>query len=243
MNMPITLLTASVLGASTTAFAGDPLVWDNGDIYVDPVSVGVWAFLGSEISSTGYDEAIADDFMLGQDTFITSLQWSGAEWTGGIPDAFVIEFYGSDPSGTTPTHGLQDPSKTALASFFVDIGDVDVTPLDIWPGSDPEPHFQLAFDLPLPFIANGGELYWVSIQSYHEGGGTFGWIMSESVQLNILVTTEEGAWETYEFGENSYVGDLAFKLYGTPVPGPGALVILGVGALALRRRTRRGRTT
>ncbi len=237
MNMRVTALTALVLAASSAAYAGDPLVWDNGDVYVDPETSMVWVFLNLVMTGNGFDTAIADDFMLAQDTFITSVQWSGTEWKGGIPNAFVIEFYASDPSGTTPTHGIDDPSKTALASYFIEIGDIDITALDLWP-TDPEPHMQLDANLPTPFIAEGNNLYWISIQAYFDDYGNFGWLQSENSQLNVIAAATDGMWETYQFGEDEYAGDMAFKLYGTPVPGPGAVAVLGVAMIVSRRRRR-----
>ena len=238
MNMPITLLTASVLGASTTAFAGDPLVWDNGDIYIDPIALGPWWLIGSAVGPSGYDSAAADDFLLDQRTSVTSVQWSATTASVffiDIPSAFVIEFYATAPSGTTPTHGVLDPSETALASYFIQTADMNVTPLDLWPGVDYDPFFQITAALPTPFIAEAGELYWVSIQRYIQPGEGFGWLLTEEILLNNFAIASDGEWHTADF-DSGPDGGLAFKLYGTPVPGPGALALLGVAALARRRR-------
>ena len=231
MNTRRTLVTASLLALSSAAFAGDPLVWDNGDMYVP-----VWALYSPQVTETGIDNAIADDFVIEQDTYVTSLEWSGVvEHLNNFPSAFVIEFYASDPSGTTPAHGVGDPSGIALASYTIQVGEIDMTPLE----PSPTEFFNFAASLPAPFVAKGGDHYWVSIQAYLANAGGYGWIMSETLQLNNLATETDGIWETFEFGEGDYVGDLAFKLYGTPVPGPGALALLGVAALVKSRRRRR----
>ena len=227
MNMPITLLTASVLGASTTAFAGDPLVWDNGDADTAPLIGWVSSVINIDF---GYENAMADDFILTTDSAITRVQWTGgvAGALLGPTHAFRIEFYATDPLTIAPTYAKGDPSKTALATYEISPEQITVLPDVNWP--DYELHF--VADLPLPFAAAAGDRYWISIQAYVESGGEwFGWMSSTTQQLSSFASTVTGPWDIHDEPV-----DMAFKLYGTPVPGPGALALLGVAALVRRRR-------
>ena len=235
MNTRRTFVTASLLALSSAAFAGDPLVWDNGDADTLPLYAVFPSRIRAYEGNVSTDVALADDFMLIQDSFITRVQWTGVvphALDGPVPP-FVVKFYMSDPSGQVPFGAPGDAGEPVLASFFIPAAAVEVLP----DANYPEFALHFAVDLPMPFIAAAGEHYWMSVQGYFEltetNSLTFGWMQSTSQQLNVLAGSS-GGWHL-----SDDLGDLAFKLYGTPVPGPGALALLGVAALVKSRRRRR----
>ena len=234
MLTPSTRLVVSVLGASSASFAGDPIVWDNGPYHPDLLAVQPSIYWLTDTGEVQADTALADDFMLTQDTFITGIDVYAAVFGDPFapPPTLLIEFFASDPSGLTPTHGVNDASTTALATYLISGDQIAIVPEPEYPGF----HIHYALTLPTPFTADAGTHYWMSVQGYFDNSLEWewlSWIASTEQHLSLATWTADGTWETLEAET-----DFAFKLYGTPVPGPGALALLGVAALA-RRRWRR----
>lgn len=235
INRTNTVATLALLATTSLATAGN-IVWDNGDFPTTP-GPGADYLLAFSYTNESPDQTTGDDFMLSAATAITTVHWTGAYENGfklpSVTPAFLIEFYADDnPATVGPTGSIADPSTLALASYLFAPGSVSQVDEDTWlPDSN---IFDYSATLNTPFVAQAGVHYWMTIQIVDEGdldlGVNWGWGMSGTQQLDTLATHVDPEWVAWiEF-------DLIFSLEGHTVPAPGALALLGFGALLSRRR-------
>lgn len=245
----LTILGGAVLaaGLSSVAWAGDPVIYDNG--------LPDWAMFGSPASQldTAYpfDAGAADDFILGHSGQgdgswnITDVHWSGVYFSGDAtsPGSFNIIFWpdaGGMPAGGQALPNGPDYSQ-ALAIYNI-AGDANQT---IDPAGDGVLQFSYWVDLPVPFVAAANTAYWVEVQPVFSFPPQWAF-QRTAAQVNGAPAAQGFAirgipgvpyWSPAGGGADPM--DLSFSLTGTPVPAPGVLALLGVAGLAGMRRHRR----
>ena len=80
-------------------------------------------------------------------------------------------------------------------------------------------------------LLDAGEQYWISMSS--DAPTLFGWNQNNIGDLGPhAVLVDDGDWKLEDEADQRG----AFRLYGTPVPAPGAIGLLGAFAYAARRR-------
>lgn len=168
-----------------------------------------------------------DSFILAQPAVIETVAWSGSYGNGPNPydvDSFSVTFWAdgdNKPSGALYTATIGGNAHQTV--FYV---------------SDWEHWCNHWTDLPVPFVANANQKYWLSVIANHYIHPQWGW---------LGVPWADGVgdgkfWHQYETGEG-YLGDtdLAFTLSGSAVPEPASIVLwsvlaaCGLGARCWRR--------
>jgi hypothetical protein len=158
---------------------------------------------------------------------------TGAEWQGGyfLPPlsgppsitAFTLTFW-SDVGGQP---------GSPLMSYFIP-GTANETFVGPGPGLTAGGNliFDYQTDLPTPFLAQGGVIYWLSI------------VPDLVFQQNPPITVGQWGWHTGTGGDGismqDFLGtrftnpnDLAFTLTGEFIPEPASIVLWGIGVAAL----------
>lgn len=221
-----------VLAGGSLANAANPVIWDNGNTGAGETG------LSSQLDSAyPFNSQTADDFQFTFNASITDVHWTGLYFNGNAlanpGPAFNIFIYASAPSGTTPTGGPGDPSATALASYNTGVGGANQV-VGAFAGT-----FDYSFNLPVAFNAAAGVHYWIAIQSVNNFPPQWGWSTSLNNQLNSAVQGFPLLGTNYwSVPPNAAGQDMAFQLTGVPVPGPGALALLGLAGFAARGRRR-----
>jgi hypothetical protein len=204
------------------AASADPIIFDNG---VPTVYNGYSSQLDTAYP---FNSQTADDFTLaaGQNV-ITDAHWWGIWWNPGPPGnatAFKIMIYADN--GGMPTGGNPDPSATALKTWTIPVANVGETPYVPVPGTY-EYNVDLSAD---PWTATPGVRYWIAFQSVNTYPPQWGW-------TNTGATSGTAQQGFPLVGVNYWTPlntEMAFNLTG--VPEPASLLLLGLGALVLRRR-------
>jgi hypothetical protein len=169
---------------------------------------------------------VYDNFVLGFDSEVTDLHWTGGYFTGGAGTitAFTIAFYAD--AGGQPGSSLlgQTVAGTAGETFL---------------GNDFfGPVFTYSLILPTSFLATGGTTYWLSIVPTITFPPQWGWYTSAGGD----------ALAFHDFlGNRSLAGtSFAFDLTGdiNAIPEPLSLTLLGTGVVGMigRRIHQRRRT-
>jgi hypothetical protein len=128
-----------------------------------------WAQLpdleGSAVSSEWCDDIglitdLADDFFCEDGDPVVALEWWSTHYncTAGFDpptpiDFFIVKFY-ADSGGCTPGMLLYDEGVYAWTEEYTT-------------GGDMYSQFYYYAELPLPFLQEAGNLYWIQIQAYH----------------------------------------------------------------------------
>ena len=172
---------------------------------------------------------LADDFTIsGANNVITGATFYGTWWNPGPPgnaSAFNIYIY-ADAGGMPTGGGTPDPSGTALKHWSVPFANAHETAYAPVPG-----YYQYNVDLSGdPFTATVGTRYWLVFQSVNTFPPQWGWASNGATSGNAtqgfpLLGTP--FWTS----QNT---ETAFQLTG--VPEPASLLLIGLGALVLRRR-------
>mgnify|MGYP000157575213 CR=1 FL=1 len=211
---------------SVAAFAvADPIIFDNGA--PGATSTGYSSQLDAVYP---FQSQVADDFVLQAGAnVITDVHWWGVWWNPGPPGnatAFRIIIYGD--AGGKPTGGNPDPTPTALKVWTIPAAAAGETPSGSF--------FSYAADVSAdPFIATPGVQYWIAIQSVNTFPPQWGWVTNSAGAGNAhqgfpLLGTPY--WTRLAPG----TGGVGMAFYLTGIPEPASLLLIGLGALVLRRR-------
>lgn len=197
--------------------AADPVIWDN---VLDD---------SSGLASAQNDHTLplmsqeADDFILGANqNVVTDVHWIGGYWNPGPPPnpfTWTIEFYADDGTGLKPAVNFMNQYNVGTAN--------------------PVPRTDGYFDYSTgiaPLSLTAGTKYWISIYANGDFPPQSGWGIHASTLLHMSV------FRSAFFGFPNWVDssqvfgavDTAFQLTG--IPEPASLLLLGLGALILRRR-------
>lgn len=228
-----------VAGVSSVAFAGDPVIYDNGAPDWTPGG-------GSPASQLElaypFDAGAADDFMLGHSGVgdgswnISEVHWFGSYFNGAFisPDSFNIIIWGDVggmPGGGGQGDGSLDYSQ-ALATYNI-AGDNNQTLVDSDNG------FSYSAVLTTAFNAAADTSYWIEIQP------VFLFPPQWAFQRTAANVNGGQAHQGFPllglafWTPTAQAFDLSFSLKGEAVPAPGALALLGLAGLSGMRRRRR----
>ena len=153
-----------------------PVVWDNGE----PSAT-------SNLFSSQFDDCypfisqVADDFHFEETTEVADVHWWGGFWGGDPIECidFYIYFYKDDGTGTAPTGGgLDDPSVTAIASYFFP---------DVCGVVDPNGIYEYEVVLNPPIVFEPCYKYWIAIQAVFCYPPQWGWANTDGIQLHSAV--------------------------------------------------------
>ncbi len=218
------LASAAAMFVASSAMAGD-LLWDNGDWDPNmPDANGI-----SSILSTEFDRAVLSDVTFDTAVNLTGFQFDGF-WQFAQTAGTGVRLWLRGDNGGTPGDIITELTTTnyneSLTGGTAFNRPIARSAMDIT-GADN--------------IAAG--TYWLEWSMEGPAGDNYFHLTSYGSN-NLL---GEQFWFRYgDFGNELLAGDnltgspveLNFKLFGTVVPTPGALALLGLAGLASRRRRR-----
>lgn len=161
-----------------------------------------WGVLASQIDYVyPFDAGAIDDFMVGADALVTSIEWWGLYWNGtpgGPADYFVVSVY-EDNGECYP---MADPFYAEDIMEYSEDADGD--------------GFVYAAEIPPVEIA-AGVAYWIEIQAVMEFtiGGQWGWVTSDEV--NLCPPMQGFPLLDIPYWSNTETAALAFCLYSEVV--------------------------
>lgn len=187
------------------------------------------------------DSQLADDFTLGGTYNITTVTGdflSNGTWGG---EGVLVEFF-SDNGGA--------PSAVASSQFFATAGNgLTVTTFTNHLGGSQSNGMRFTVDLSSAGITLGSGTWWMSIVAVHETTPSlrYTWVRTTEYQEGGVLHRRDGGaahgngyggiYGTSDWTAFSPPGDVAMRVEGTLVPGPGTLMVLSAfGLLGARRR-------
>jgi hypothetical protein len=177
------------------------IVWDNGGI--DGYQVG----LSSQLDTAyPFNSQVADDFRLNTTTGIIGVHWWGIFWNpseGVNPTDFNIIFY-ADAGGMPTGAGMDDPTSTALAVYFMP----QVTGIPT--GEIAEYEYEVF--LPGDFVANADTVYWIAIQWVGQYPPQWGWDTNGNNPEHLSSAMQGFPVAGYPYWADAGYGDMAFYL-------------------------------
>ena len=177
------------------------IVWDNGGI--DGFQVG----LSSQFDAVyPFNSQVADDFRLDTTISIIGVHWWGVFYNpfeGVNPADFNIIFY-ADAGGVPTGAGMDDPTSTALAVYFMP----QVTGIPT--GETAEYEYEVL--LPGDFVANADTVYWIAIQWVGEFPPQWGWDTNGNNPEHLTSAMQGFPAAGYPYWGDSGYGDMAFYL-------------------------------
>ena len=177
------------------------IVWDNGGI--DGSQIG----LSSQLDAAyPFNSQAADDFRLNITTGITGVHWWGAFWNpseGVNPADFNIIFY-ADAGGMPTGAGMDDPTSTALAVYFMP----QVTGIPT--GGIAEYEYEVF--LPEDFVANADTIYWIAIQWVGQYPPQWMWDTNGNNPEQLSPAMQGFPAVGYPYWLDTGYGDMAFYL-------------------------------
>ncbi len=181
-------------------------------------------FFSDGVSTNGsqfWAQSIADNFTLAQQSTVTTVRFWGSSENFVFDDLtnfsdFDVYFF--------------DPSFNVMASGQIPTGGFTITPTG---NNNANGGIEYMFELATNFSLNAGN-YRMHVGSINISPGDDGWVWSTAAAdgAAFFNLSEHSGW-------NTGAVDVAFVLYGTPVPEPASMVALGLGAAALVARRRR----
>jgi hypothetical protein len=205
-------------------------------------------------SETTVPSLVADDFLCENGLDVIDVHWWGsyyvpsqASWPyytsnnwpdptvaddkpPGILQGFNIEFYADIPAGVDPEMPWSHPGTLlyeerlpmssvaeVLYGTVVHIGGIEE---NVW---------QYNVDLPIPFVQEAGDIYWLKVQAVHEDPVIqWGWHEAETLWHDNAVQMGYGRPGMWEIVANK---DMAFEL--SVVPEPVTMLVLAGGLAVL----------
>jgi hypothetical protein len=151
----------------------DPIIYDNG-------GSGLTQLLSCQLDTgaTPLDSFFADDFELDEDALLTDIHWGGGFWNGNPINPSDFRVYIWEDNGNQPAGGPGDPSGAAIVTWDL----LDVMGTVVLPGTTTFIDYEA--DLDPPFSLDGGETYWLCIQSLEETFPQYGWSATTGVTGN-----------------------------------------------------------
>lgn len=212
-----------------------------GLIYSQPVhtpgAVGGAGFSTFEGTRNGvfYNRQLADDFLVGSGGWeVNSIRMHGI-WVNSAPNTtpqfniIIMSDANNAPGGKVVTFRATDVTVTTGNTYFN--------------------RTEQIFDFALPTFSLAEGRYWLSIQPIVNRD--FRWLTSSDASSPLEGngaflrdgTGNTPGWPTEQWGPlsltlGSIPHDLAFSIFGTTIPAPGALTLLGAAALVPARRRR-----
>jgi hypothetical protein len=188
------------------------------------------AFASDSVPGQFNNQRLAEAFVLGDDSTLSSVRWWGRSEGSFFPDlrnmvSFTVQVYAD--AGAIP--GTQVFSSTVPVA--------SANPVVI--GTDSSNRNLYVFD----FAFTGGlaleqGTYWLSVGTQNadpDGDGFFWQASQQSISGTFAADSGvNGSWNTSGFA------DLALEVNGEPVPEPATLAALAGGVAVLLRRGRRG---
>jgi hypothetical protein len=173
-------------------------------------------------TSDGSVLTVADNFQLGQDTLIGGLIWWGGNGNSPLgPDNFTVCLYsdnGGQP-GALLEHCAFGAVNAIATGQFVNAPDL-------------YPEFEYSANLPTPFPAQAGVMYWLGIVN----PSAYGWLWEASASpLNPGVerSFNGGSWEPY-------YDNTSFALVAVPEPHGMILITTSLVSIMVFIGSRRG---
>jgi len=207
-------------------------------------------------NDTPSDAITADDFLCTETGFVTGARWRGFSYYG---EAYIAGFrlrFWSD----VPANPNDASHPGALLHEIV----VPYSAVTTYQWADGYYDYSVCFDN--PFVQYGqpgaGIVYWFSVEGLMVDDGFFDAWYWNFQDRNLPTWNDDAAFASNYFGyapwnnwgvdptgePGIYDGplpsdwhsiDMAYQLYGRPVPEPASMIAIGVGALALLRRKRK----
>jgi hypothetical protein len=178
-----------------------------------------------------YHVAAMDDFVMPYDGYVTSVEavisgWNGYAGLNGVVDYSILFFNSPQEAGAGPT---------LLAASVAAVLDVQYDSVQLaFTGTSLQDLVQFNTN-----VALSAGTYWVAVLPENPFGtnGQTGAMGSVLGDLNAYQANPAGG---FGFPNGYQMIDppmnLAYRLYGTEIPAPGALALLGLAGLARRRR-------
>ncbi len=178
------------------------IAWDNGGI--DGTQVG----LSSQLDiAYPFNSQVADDFRFNITIGIHGVHWWGVFYNspqeGPNPTDFNIIFY-ADAGGMPTGAGMDDPTSTALAVYFMP----QVTGIPT--GGTAEYEYEVVF--PTEFVASSQTTYWIAIQWVGEFPPQWGWDTNGNNPEQLSSAMQGFPVAGYPYWLDAGYGDMAFYL-------------------------------
>lgn len=207
-----------IAGAACATAANADLLYDNGMIGE--------TLLASQLDVLyPFNAQMADDFSVAADSYIESVEFVGGFWNGTPFDPVDFNIYIYADDGGVPTgSGMDNPETTALATYEgVLSGVFDGT------------YYTYEMTLDTPFLAEAGVTYWFVPQAEFPFAPQWGVAAQNAGNVGYNAVQGFPILGTMYWTDPGY-GGFDFSLYGSIVPAPSAVALLGLGGLVATRR-------